>query len=79
MCHDAHPRLCHRLMAPELMCAAVQAYSQQHAQHPASLLDADAAPQPLLDPQHLLEQLQPSPQLELQLGPQEVQVSSCST
>ncbi|CAK0788001.1 hypothetical protein CVIRNUC_011223 [Coccomyxa viridis] len=50
------------------------AYSQQHAQHPASLLDADAAPQPLLDPQHLLQQLQPSPQLELQLGPQEVQV-----
>ena len=66
-------------MAAELMCNAVQAYSQQHAQHPASLLDADAAPQPQLDPQHLLEQLQPSPQLELQLGPQEVQVSSCST
>lgn len=57
------------------MCAALQAYgAPQHMSQPASLLDADAAPRPPAGPPHLLEQLQPNPQLELQLGPQEVQV-----
>ena len=50
----------------------VQAYAGP--QHPASLLDADPMPRLPPGPEHLLEQLQPSPQLELQLGPQEVQV-----
>ena len=47
---------------------------QQQGAYSASLLDADTAPPPPME--QLLEQLQPDPQLELQLGPQEVQVAS---
>lgn len=46
----------------------------QQGAYSASLLDADAAPRPPME--QLLEQLQPNPQLELQLGPQMVQVGS---
>ena len=59
----------------EASSASDQAYAgPQHPQHSASLLDADPLPRPPPGPPHLLEQLLPSPQLELQLGPQVVQV-----
>ncbi|CAL8467347.1 g6884 [Coccomyxa elongata] len=57
-----------------------QAYSQQQQQHSASLLDAVALQLPASDNGELLAQLQhPSPQVELQLGPQEWQVQSVPT
>ena len=53
----------------------------QQQQQSASLLDADAVQPPSSDAGELLAQLQPppSPQLELQLGPQEVQVEQLNS
>jgi hypothetical protein len=51
-------------------------HAQQEQQ---SLMDSQAVQPPAPSPQELLAQLQPPPQLELQLGPQEVQVRPAPT
>lgn len=46
----------------------------QHLQQQQSLMDAEPVQQPAPSQEELIAQLQPQPQVELQLGPQEIQV-----